>query len=165
MRHLTRTNESCRIQIVLSHTGMSHVKYKNQSCHTCEWFMPRAWMSHVTHLNESHHTHWQQLWVGVCKASHVAHVKESCHTYDWVKSHTYMTHKTSHVTLLKWSWRTYETHDSLTPICDMPCAHVWWDSCVMGPLAQSALHELNDPMTHCNSMSHWVITHVRKACH
>jgi len=33
----------------MSHTWMSHVTHKNESCHTHKWVMSHTWMSHVTH--------------------------------------------------------------------------------------------------------------------
>jgi len=69
----------------------SYITRVNMSCRTCQYIMPRMWMSHVTYMNESCHTYeWVMSQNVSCHAcqyimsrmwmSHVTYMNESCDT-------------------------------------------------------------------------------------
>jgi len=81
-------DKSTRTRVV-SHLWIDYVTHDNESCHTCEWIMPRTTMSHVTHVNSRH--------AYGCVAL--------CQRYALVMSHMWLSHDTNVPSPVTWHIR------------------------------------------------------------
>ena len=130
----------------MSHTGMSHVTYMNESCHVQEWVMSHTGMSQVTCRNESCHLH---EWVmSHTQMSHVTYTNESYHIYDWVMSLEWVT---SHYVWYDChvSWMIHVTVSRMSNITHEACLfNESYHTCVM------SLQWVISHMSHVSSISH-----------